>query len=259
MWSDTRALRLVVLTCRLHSSALGELLAALEKTPARVVGIVCARNPRDSSLRHQAANSRLVQRVRQRCVIGGSWKLPRSGRDIAVRKVGGSFDSPCALEAIRQFSPDLLLHVHGPIFRPPTLAAAGLGLLNCHMGWLPLFRGMNALEWSVLYGYPTGNTVHFVDSGIDTGDIVGFYPVPIDACRSLAEARDRLVQENAGHLARAVTVIAQGVDCGYPQSLGAGRQHYRMHGLLRGRVDAAIASGYRPWESVDKLPYVMAI
>ena len=41
-----------------------------------------------------------------------------------------------------------------------------------HYGLLPRYRGMNVTEWSIYYDDPVGVTVHAVDPGIDTGEIL---------------------------------------------------------------------------------------
>jgi methionyl-tRNA formyltransferase len=53
------------------------------------------------------------------------------------------------------------------------LAAAPLGCINCHAGALPFYRGRNVLNWALINGERSiGVTVHHVDEGIDTGDII---------------------------------------------------------------------------------------
>ena len=37
---------------------------------------------------------------------------------------------------------------------------------------LPFFRGMNVIEWSLLYNVKPTVTVHMISEGIDTGDIL---------------------------------------------------------------------------------------
>ena len=51
--------------------------------------------------------------------------------------------------------------------RPP------LGTINCHAGKLPFYRGRNILNWALINDETEfGITVHYVDEGIDTGDII---------------------------------------------------------------------------------------
>ena len=45
-------------------------------------------------------------------------------------------------------------------------------ILNAHPGLLPDFRGLDPVLWSLYKGKSLGATLHFVDSGLDTGDIL---------------------------------------------------------------------------------------
>lgn len=46
------------------------------------------------------------------------------------------------------------------------------GTINFHPGYLPSNPGPAATFWAVAENRPVGSTVHFVDSGIDTGNII---------------------------------------------------------------------------------------
>jgi len=46
-------------------------------------------------------------------------------------------------------------------------------IINCHAGKLPFYRGRNILNWALINDeVQFGITVHYVDLGIDTGDII---------------------------------------------------------------------------------------
>lgn len=48
-----------------------------------------------------------------------------------------------------------------------------LGTINCHAGKLPFYRGRNILNWALINDEKEfGITVHYIDEGVDTGDIV---------------------------------------------------------------------------------------
>ena len=66
------------------------------------------------------------------------------------------------------------------IFRKPIFSLPPLGTINCHAGKLPFYRGRNVLNW-VLINDETefGITVHYIDEGIDTGDIINQKTFPI--------------------------------------------------------------------------------
>jgi methionyl-tRNA formyltransferase len=59
------------------------------------------------------------------------------------------------------------------IFRSELINIPKLKTINCHAGKLPCYRGRNVLNWALINGEKEfGITVHYVDEGIDTGDII---------------------------------------------------------------------------------------
>ena len=59
------------------------------------------------------------------------------------------------------------------ILKAPLLAAPRLGVVNVHPSLLPKFRGPNPIYWALAQGESrTGVTLHFMDAGIDTGDVI---------------------------------------------------------------------------------------
>jgi len=58
-------------------------------------------------------------------------------------------------------------------------------ILNLHISFLPWNRGMYPNVWSVIDDTPKGVTIHFIDKGIDTGDILFQREVKIDDTETL--------------------------------------------------------------------------
>ncbi len=59
------------------------------------------------------------------------------------------------------------------ILRKKLYAFPRLGTINCHAGKLPFYRGRNVLNWALINDEKEfGITVHYVDDGVDTGDII---------------------------------------------------------------------------------------
>ena len=90
-------------------------------------------------------------------------------------------NSADALEEIHACNIDVVVSMSfNQIFRAPFLALPRLGTVNCHAGALPRYRGRNILNWALINGETEfGVTAHFVDTGIDTGDILHHEMVPI--------------------------------------------------------------------------------
>lgn len=70
---------------------------------------------------------------------------------------------------------DLVFSVlHGPIFRENFIRKVNYGVINLHPAPLPEYRGRNGVAHAIINGeYKFGAAIHYVDSGIDTGPIIG--------------------------------------------------------------------------------------
>ena len=59
------------------------------------------------------------------------------------------------------------------IFKSQIIEMPELGVINCHAGKLPEYRGRNILNWALINDEKEfGITVHYIVEGIDTGDII---------------------------------------------------------------------------------------
>jgi methionyl-tRNA formyltransferase len=101
-------------------------------------------------------------------------------------------NDPEFLEALTRFEADIFVSMSfNQILRRPIIDLAPLGFINCHAGKLPFYRGRNPLNWALINGETNfGITVHYVDEGIDTGDIIHqqIFPItPEDNYGSLLE------------------------------------------------------------------------
>lgn len=101
-------------------------------------------------------------------------------RGLAV-KLFENVNAPESLEEIAACEVDVVVSMSfNQIFRAPFLTLPRIGTVNCHAGALPRYRGRNILNWALINGESEfGVTAHFVDTGIDTGDILHQEFVPI--------------------------------------------------------------------------------
>lgn len=58
------------------------------------------------------------------------------------------------------------------ILKKDTIDASKNGIINLHISYLPFNRGFHPNLWSFVENTKKGVTIHFVDEGIDTGDII---------------------------------------------------------------------------------------
>lgn len=86
----------------------------------------------------------------------------------------GNLNDTKVVNYLDSLSSKVVLFTGGGIIRENVLNEAGDGIINCHMGILPEYKGMDLPEWALLEGNKDkiGLTLHFMDSGIDTGEIL---------------------------------------------------------------------------------------
>ena len=60
----------------------------------------------------------------------------------------------------------------GYILAPTFLSSFPQGVVNLHPALLPWNRGADPNVWSIVERTPAGATLHWMDAGVDTGDII---------------------------------------------------------------------------------------
>lgn len=86
---------------------------------------------------------------------------------------GNSLHEQKTLDAIRHLQPDIAISVYfGYIFKKSFLDLFPKGCINLHPAFLPYNRGAYPNVWSIIDDTPSGTTLHYVNEGIDSGDII---------------------------------------------------------------------------------------
>ena len=85
------------------------------------------------------------------------------------------------VQMLKETAPDVTVVMGTSILRKPVLEAAGANILNIHGGYLPDYRGNHCIFFAMYDGAwnKLGSTIHFIDPGIDTGDIVEVVVPPL--------------------------------------------------------------------------------
>lgn len=107
------------------------------------------------------------------------------------------------LRVIRDIEPDYVVSCgYRHIVPEEILDIPSEGCLNLHASYLPYNRGANPNVWSIVDDTPAGVTIHWMDAGIDTGDIiarekvsVGFSDTGKDLYERLEDAQVELFQD----------------------------------------------------------------
>jgi methionyl-tRNA formyltransferase len=119
----------------------------------------------------------------------------------------GDHNSPEALSAYREANTTYLVNAGTPRILKAGVLSAARGVLNCHPGLLPGYRGCTVVEWSVLNGDPIGATAHFMTEGIDEGPIVISRELRLRPLPPYEELRTKMYVHQAEVMAEALSFV----------------------------------------------------
>jgi len=131
-----------------------------------------------------------------------------------------NINSPEFIYQVKEMSCDIFVSMSfNQIFRGEILAIPPQRTINCHAGKLPFYRGRNILNWALINDEKEfGITVHYIDTGIDTGDII------LQQTYSISESDDYRTLLEKAHVAcpdillKSIKLISAGGFCPKKQS-----------------------------------------
>ena len=168
------------------------------------------------------------------------------------------------IAALRRIAPDLILVWSYPMILPrEAVEIPRYGCVNVHLGLLPEYRGLNGVRWALLNGEDqTGVTLHFMDAGIDSGDMISRAAFPITPEDDIVSLMQK--SKLAGHrlLEHSWSAIATGTVNAMPQDeskakyysaqmapsdgIDWSKSNVQIHNLIRASA-APYAGAYTLW------------
>jgi folate-dependent phosphoribosylglycinamide formyltransferase PurN len=160
----------------------------------------------------QAACGVLLRLIAQRAQkrvdeISGTFRLnSKQAPAIPVRKVG-SVNSKACRDALRELRPRVVAVYGTRIIRRETLRAAAVPFINYHAGINPKYRGQHPGYWALVNGdrNNAGVTIHLVDEGVDTGEV-------LYQARVRFQADDNITTYQWVQMAHALPLFARAID-----------------------------------------------
>lgn len=133
---------------------------------------------------------------------------------------------------LKEMNNDLVVYAGGGILRKNFIKVPNIGILNAHSGKLPFFRGMNVIEWSLLYNVKPTVTVHMISEGIDTGDILFQKSIPVKNNYSIVDLRGVAVVTEVESLIDVLSNFDEIFNNRTNQNTISGKQFFIMHERL---------------------------
>jgi methionyl-tRNA formyltransferase len=113
--------------------------------------------------------------------------------------------------ALADHQADVMVVASFPWLLPQeVLDAPRLAALNVHTAKLPAYRGYHPLNWAIVRDEPEiGITVHYLDAGVDSGDILEQAAIPVTDRDDVNTIRERLTPLAGPLLVRALERLAE--------------------------------------------------
>jgi len=83
------------------------------------------------------------------------------------------YNDRLSVDIVEQIKPDLVIsYNYRFIIKTDVIVALRGKIINLHISLLPWNRGSSPNLWSIIDNTPKGVTIHILDEGLDTGDIL---------------------------------------------------------------------------------------
>jgi methionyl-tRNA formyltransferase len=183
---------------------------------------------------HDAADEAVIQRHfsardESEAVHFAADSSLRLGRHAVHRTVAAEgCNDPAEVSLMASARPDVVLVFGTGILREPLLSAFDGRILNIHLGLSPYYRGAGTNFWPLVNREPeyVGATIHYLDTGIDTGPILSHARPRIERGDGPHDIGNRTIVAAAQALLRAAAAHVSGVARAVPQWSG-GRLYQR--------------------------------
>ncbi len=116
------------------------------------------------------------------------------------------------IKEIENLQPDILICAQYPkIFKRNLIQVPSLGCINLHFAPLPKYRGCFPIAWAIINGENEfGVTMHFIDPGVDSGDIIAQEFFSIKDSDSGRDLYDRCTKKGLGLFKKTFPLVKSG-------------------------------------------------
>lgn len=116
------------------------------------------------------------------------------------------------IKELEEINPEcIVVAAYGNILPKAIIDLPKYGCINVHASLLPKYRGAAPIQWSIIDGEEkTGITIMYMDTGIDTGDMIMKEEVIIEPKETGGSLHDKLAVCGGGLLIKALKGIEDG-------------------------------------------------
>ena len=125
---------------------------------------------------------------------------------------------PYDADSVDEFSPDIILSSgYDRLLRPKTIQKYSQRIINLHAAYLPWARGIGTTLFATILRYPYGVSVHFINEGLDTGNLIARKIVQTEQDDTLRTFYSKLLSATEDLFFESFPKIVSGQTNGLPQ------------------------------------------
>ena len=125
---------------------------------------------------------------------------------------------PYDADSVDEFSPDIILSSgYDRLLRPNTIQKYSQRIINLHAAYLPWARGIGTTLFATILRYPYGVSVHFINEGLDTGNLIARKIVQTEQDDTLRTFYSKLLSATEDLFFESFPKIVSGQTNGVPQ------------------------------------------
>ena len=116
------------------------------------------------------------------------------------------------VKEITSIKPDIIFSAGWRRLLPKSIfQIPKLGTLNLHDSLIPKYRGFAPINWAIINGEKeVGLTIHYIDEGIDTGDIILQEKIDVEISDTAYDAYLKLLEISESMLKKVINMIQSG-------------------------------------------------
>ena len=241
----------IVLITGLSNSWIADLVARLKDIPeVEFENVICWQQKQDRV-------KKIKKNIKKHGIIYIPWRIMKFINNIVFKKINVFFDrilylpkieenlfSICSNHGIKIYeindihsdeginllsslNCELLVVCGTGILKRTVFELPKIGTINLHQGEVPKYKGAPPGFWELWNNErQAGVTVHFIDEGVDTGDIILQETVPIFDYDNYSSINKKLSEISLSIYPEAVRQIATGKNRRIKQSNGIGKQYF---------------------------------
>jgi len=163
-----------------------------------------------------------------------------SGNFYAYRTLDFHYKDERISQVLKAGNFDIGFHKLNFIIKENIFNAFKKGLLNDHWGYLPLLRGKSTIAYSLLLNIPVVPTIHFIDKGIDSGSVAGYFPCNYSKAKTVKEVRGILRKKMPERAVAAIKLTGSAGFVAKDNIKEKGLTFYEIHPWLNDHIASCI-------------------